>query len=283
MVDNILISKIINELPWGIRRRLEFIELKSYWEGRLNRKDLIDHFSISVPQASSDLRRYQEICPTNLKYDKSGKFYFPSPEFSPILTNPSPEYFLNQLTEMTSGRLEPSAAPIRFITPCYKVPFPTRSIDTDIFKSIINAISEKLSIRILYQSFSRPEPIWRWISPTTFGNDGFRWHVRAFCHEKNIFKDFVLGRILSLSGEKASRVSIEDDIEWNSEIEFLIVPHPGLNDSKKKMIELDYGMENGELRIVVNAAFVFYLKKRLGFFPGHEKKTARKTAYYSKK
>lgn len=271
-----LISNNLSELPWGVKRRLEFIELKIYWEGRLNRKDLMDHFRISVPQASSDLRKYQEIAPTNLKYDKSGKFYFPSPEFRPILTSPNPEHFLNQLTEMTSGRLEPSAAPIRFLTPCYKVPSPARSIDTAFFKSIINAISEKLAIRILYQSFSRPEPIWRWISPTTFGNDGFRWHVRAFCHEKNIFMDFVLGRILSLSGQKASEVSIEDDIEWNSEIEFVIVPHPELNESKKKMIELDYGMEKGELRIIVNAAFVFYLKKRLGFSPGHEQRPPEK-------
>lgn len=257
-------------LPWGVKRRLEFIESKIYWEGRLNRKDLIEHFNISVPQSSSDLRKYQEIAPTNLEYDKSGKFYFPSPDFRPILTNPTPEHFLNQLAEMTSGRLEPSAVPISFITPCYKLPFPTRSIDTDTFKKILKAIREDLAIYILYQSVSRPEPLWRWISPTTFGNDGFRWHVRAYCHRSNIFKDFVLGRILSLSDQKASDTTIKDDLAWNTEIEFIIIPHPELNEAKKKMFELDYGMTDGELRISVNGAFVEYLKKRLGFSPGHE-------------
>lgn len=263
-------------LPWGVKRRLEFIELKIYWEGRLNRKDLIDHFSISVPQASSDLSKYQQFAPNNLEYDKSGKFYFPSRSFHPKITKPTPEHFLNQLSEISSGRLKPSAVPISYLTQCYTVPSPSRAIDAKIFKRIINAISSKLAIQILYQSFSRPEPVWRWIAPTTFGNDGFRWHVRGYCHESNLFKDFVLGRILDIADQRPSDITIEDDVQWNSEIEFVITPHPKLNDSKKRMIELDYGMADGELRISVNGAFVFYLKKRLGFLPGHEEKDPNK-------
>lgn len=263
-------------LPWGVKRRLEFIELKIYWEGRLNRKDLIDHFNISVPQVSSDLSKYQELAPKNLEYDKSGKFYFPSRHFNPILTKPTPEHFLNQLAEMTSDRLSPSAVPINFLTQCYKVPFPSRSIDTNIFKSIIKALRENLAIHILYQSMSRPDPIWRWVAPTTFGNDGFRWHVRGYCHKSNIFKDFVLGRILELSDFRPSKISIKDDLQWNSEVEFIIVPHPKLDSYKKKSIELDYGMEDGELKLSVNGAFVYYLKQRLGFSPNHEEKDPNK-------
>jgi len=259
-------------LPWGVKRRLEFLELKIHWEGRLNRKDLIDHFNISVPQASSDLSKYQELAPNNLKYDKSGKFYFPSPEFQPILTNPTPEHFLDQLAELTSGRLEPSVVPISFITSCYRLPFPTRSIDMDTFREIIKAIRENYAVYILYQSVTRPEPLWRWISPTAFGNDGFRWHARAYCHRSNRFKDFVLGRILSLSNHKASDITVGDDLAWHTEIEFIIVPHPELTEPRKKMFELDYGMTDGELRISVNGAFVKYLKKRLGFSPGHERR-----------
>ena len=46
----------------------------------------------------------------------------------------------------------------------------------------------------------RPDPIWRRITPHAFGYDGFRWHVRAYCHLDNKFKDFLLPRILEVRG-----------------------------------------------------------------------------------
>ena len=60
-------------LNWGVERRLEFIEFKLFWEGHVNRGDLIDKFGISVNQASTDLNRYLGISPDNMGYDKSAK------------------------------------------------------------------------------------------------------------------------------------------------------------------------------------------------------------------
>ncbi len=267
-----MIFKKINSISWGVSRRLEFIEQKILWEERINRKDLMAHFRISVPQASSDLRMYQEFAPKNLEYDKSGKFYFPSPKFKPILINPSPEHYLNQLSEISSGRLDPSAVPISLLAPCYSIPFPERSIVPNVFRTIVKVIKNNIAIHIKYQSITRPNPVWRWISPTAFGNDGFRWHVRAFCHKTKLFKDFIFGRILEISGEKPTDISSEDDIFWNTQVDFIIAPHPNLKDSKKKTIEIDYGMVNSELKISVKGAFIFYFKKRFGFSIDHEKR-----------
>ena len=33
-------------VPWGVERRLEFIEFRLFWEGRVNRADLIDTFGV---------------------------------------------------------------------------------------------------------------------------------------------------------------------------------------------------------------------------------------------
>ena len=41
------------DLRWGIERRLEFIEFRLYWEGRVNRADLTSVFGISTVQASA--------------------------------------------------------------------------------------------------------------------------------------------------------------------------------------------------------------------------------------
>ena len=63
------------DLRWGVERRLEFIEFRLFWEGHVNRSDLIDSFGISVQQASTDLNRYLGLAPANMVYDKSGKAY----------------------------------------------------------------------------------------------------------------------------------------------------------------------------------------------------------------
>ncbi|MEO5366942.1 MAG: WYL domain-containing protein, partial [Magnetococcus sp. WYHC-3] len=57
------------ELSWGVERRMEFIEFRLFWEGRINRRDLIEQFGVSVPQATVDFKQYQERAPDNLLYD----------------------------------------------------------------------------------------------------------------------------------------------------------------------------------------------------------------------
>ncbi|MBC8270346.1 MAG: WYL domain-containing protein, partial [Rhodospirillaceae bacterium] len=59
------------DLRWVVERRLEFIEFRLFWEGHVNRSDLIDAFGISVNQASTDLNRYLGLAAENMVYDKS--------------------------------------------------------------------------------------------------------------------------------------------------------------------------------------------------------------------
>jgi hypothetical protein len=59
------------ELSWGVERRLEFIEFRLFWEGRVNRSDLMEVFGVSVNQASTDLNRYLGMAPNNMLYCRS--------------------------------------------------------------------------------------------------------------------------------------------------------------------------------------------------------------------
>ena len=70
-------------LKWGVGRRLEFIEFRLFWEGHVNRSDLIEAFGISVQQASTDLNRYQGLAAANMLYDKSAKAYVRGAVFKP--------------------------------------------------------------------------------------------------------------------------------------------------------------------------------------------------------
>ncbi len=68
-------DKARGELRWGVGKRLEFIEFRLFWEGRVNRSDLMEQFGISVNQASADLNRYIALAPENTVYDKSLRTY----------------------------------------------------------------------------------------------------------------------------------------------------------------------------------------------------------------
>src|SRR5882672_6036989 len=107
-------SELVIERPapksarWGQERRLEFIDFRLLWDGRINRGELVEFFGTSIQQASLDLARYMEIAPGNLEYDKSEKVYRATSKFRPALTPPDSQAFLNQLVGVTAGTLSPS-------------------------------------------------------------------------------------------------------------------------------------------------------------------------------
>lgn len=122
---------------------------------------------------------------------------------------------------------------------------------------------------------NRPDVTARWITPHALGFDGFRWHVRAYCHETDIFKDFLLGRILTVQQEQLHKVDRSLDTKWHCHVSIRIGPHPGLTDGQKRIIERDYGMEGGETTLQVRAALVFYFLRGLRLEPGDLDRPAR--------
>jgi predicted DNA-binding transcriptional regulator YafY len=255
-------QKVIKK--WEIRQRLEFIETRLFWDGRLNRADLVNFFSVSIIQASKDIGRYLEIAPGNMDYDGSNKFYFRSQNFKPIFTQPSAEKYLLGLQALSSDQSDVKNVLWGQIPDVSIVPTPSRKIATDVLRILLSAIREKGDLEVLYQSMSRSEPIWRWVSPHAFSFDGLRWHCRAFCHEDEVFKDFLIARIMEVGKTRRGTVNHLLDREWNELEEIIIGPHPGLSATQKKVIESDYGMVDGRLNLCVRKASVFYFLKRLG-------------------
>lgn len=244
------------KLRWGLGQRLEFIESKLVWEGRINRGDLVDTFGVSVPQASSDLKQYQERAPENIEYDASAKCYVATADLSPVFESSSADAFLDDL--LTGSGRRTSAFSVGFVPP------PKRSLKPKVLERVARAIASREQIHVRYQSISGKGKEWRWIAPHAFGFDWFRWHTRAFCVRDQKFKDFVIARILEVKEATASEVEPEQDCEWNTELVLVIGPHPGLSEDQRKAIELDYGMTNGRAHLTVREAMAYYVKQRLG-------------------
>ncbi|MEW9305468.1 WYL domain-containing protein [Labrys neptuniae] len=251
-------------LKWGVERRLEFIEFRLYWEGGVNRSDIIEAFDVSVPQASKDLTLYQERAPHNAIYDKSAKRYIASNEFQPCFLKPDAGQYLNQLRSVAEGILTSSEAWIAHFPPYAGPPVPARGVNNDTLRTVLAAVRQGQAVEIKYQSLSSDDPRWRWIAPHAIGFDGFRWHSRAFCEVGKSFKDFLLSRIIEVRSIRPSEVSPEDDTDWNEFITLEIGPHPELSESQKRIIALDYGMRAGRAQIQVRKALRYYALRRLG-------------------
>lgn len=249
---------------WGQDRRLAFIDFRLRWEGKINRSDLTDCFGISIPQASLDIARYTELAPDNLQYDRSSRVYLATENFRALLAETQPEHYLNELLAGTNGGEKTEASFIGWHPSLDAAPRPGRAVDADVLASVLKAIREISALKIVYQSVSRPEPNSRTISPHALAYDGFRWHVRAFCHSRQQFRDFVLGRIIEIQGMEPAGALADQDIAWNTLLTLVLAPNPRLSSGGQRAIELDYGMIDGEVQLTCRHALLFYTLKRLG-------------------
>ncbi len=252
-------------LRWGAEQRLEFIEFRLFWEGWVNRSDITARFGVSVPQASNDLTQYREIAPTNIRYDSSEKRYLPTPEFCPILLKPNAERYLAQLKAISEDVIAPSDTWIAELPDVGVTPVPTRRVQPYALRQFLTAVRTKRSIAIEYQSMNdvRPDPIWREITPHAFGSDGLRWHLRAYCHIENVFKDFIISRCLQIGQMGEPLADPAKDSDWSTFFEVILIPNPKLSTAQRTTIQRDYGMQDGRCVLRVRRALLYYLDKRL--------------------
>lgn len=263
-------------LKWGVGRRLEFIEFRLFWEGSINRADLVDAFGVSVPQASKDLTLYQERAPGNMEYDTRAKRYVAAEKFVLRFLEPDPYIYLSQLRSVAEGAVPASDSWIAALPSADVALTPRRDIDIAVLRKILDASREGVSIDVFYQSMNkvRPDPIWRRITPHAFGYDGFRWHARAYCHLEHKFKDFLLPRILEVGSQGEPGEAGEQDWLWNNFFDVVIGPHPALTESQKKVVTKDYGLDQGNGVLSVRYAMLFYVLKRLGLLGDAAKQSA---------
>ena len=249
---------------WGQERRLEFIEFRLQWEGRVNRSDLVEFFGISVPQASIDFARYREMAPDNAVYDILERAYIASKSFAPVLLKASTDDYLTRLWAVVSGVESENSSFLGWKPTTSLVQEPARAVDHDVLRAMLAALKDRRIVRITYESISGSGTTCRNVTPHALGFNGSRWHVRAYCHEKNDFRDFVLGRVRHAEVKGASAVDPKSDADWHNMIEAVIVPHPELSETQRKIVEGDYCMKDGKLVLRVQEALLFYNLEHLG-------------------
>lgn len=249
---------------WSVERRLEFIDFRLYWEGQINRSDIAERFDVSVPQASKDIKKYQEFAPKNLDYDHRVKKYFAAQAFKPAFLTPDSEAYLWQMRDDISVMSGIDGAWLPNLPSHDIVRMPRRNVAPEILQKVVSAVKHEKAIEIFYQSMSSEKPAWRVVSPHTFAFDGMRWHVRAYCYNSKVYKDFLLSRIQKTRDIEDKMCPELPDIVWNTYFTLILKPHPKLTESQSKAVALDYEMKEDRLYMNIRLALLYYYLRRLG-------------------
>lgn len=237
------------QLPTSVRQRLMHIERCLFWKGEVQRADLVDTFEVTTVQAAKDFRLYMESFPDKMVYNHSRRRYVPQPAFSPALIRPDT---LDEFAAIPSAKV-----------PVSRWPLPLRRASSEVLLAMVEAVRERRKIEVQYQSMTGQAPEWRWLSPHAFASDAERWHVRAFCHTRCEFRDFVLGRILATRAVAANDIDPAADAEWNTSVEVLVTPNPRLETEQRQAIAAEYQLPDDlELTLKLRASMLFYVKAK---------------------
>ncbi|AIS93878.1 WYL domain protein [Burkholderia thailandensis MSMB59] len=262
----------VESLGYVQRERLAYIDFRLYFMGEIGRPDLGGRFGVAPAGATRDLALYREIAPQNIEFDSSSKTYRIGCGFTPIFEH-SPQRVLSALSLGFGDGVKGDSQPL---LPC-ESPAVLSSPQMAVLAQVCRAIHAKRPIAFRYHSMSNGESE-RVIVPFALVDTGLRWHVRAFDRKTDEFRDFVLTRIEApklLDEEAMTNERPDNDIQWTRIVELDLVPHPRL--SRPEIVRMDYGMQDGSIRMRVRAAVAGYMLLHWGVdaSPDHSLKEER--------
>ncbi len=257
----------LNQLKWDVRQRLVLLETTLLMVGWIRIQAIMDTFGISRAQASKDFQYYQIVRPSNLKYNKSAKYYEVGNDFVPLLLTGKTSELLSVFHTphtpnppvLSLSAYQPNAAAISPLD---------REIDLNVFRLVSCAAYNHQKIQVRYQSLTQSEPQNRVLSPHTLVFSGYRWHIRAYSDHHQQYRDFVLARIKGMP-ELINETGIpeSEDNDWHTEVPIIIGVHPDLPDNHKQVIAEDYGMTNNQIAVNIRGALVNYFLKLMHLEP----------------
>lgn len=232
------------------RERLFFVDFLAFFTGQVTRRDLVARFGISEPAATKDLSLYGELAPGMLQYDLKQKCYV----F--LAGKPSFTHDVDQSLHSLAGEraIAIDASHAKRLPSWVNISI-KRKMPVELVAAITRCMYRGRTMIARYSSISSGERE-RMLSPLALVNDGLRWHLRCFDHEKSLFQDYNLARFTAVKEGDRSNVALENDLQWKQEVILKLVPHPKAD--HPETIRLDYDIPGPEKCVTLRACLVGY-------------------------
>lgn len=244
----------INELSLAQKERLAFIDFNLQFFGKVSRAELITRFKTGLAASTRDFAAYRQIAEHNLALDHSSKQYWRTAEFEPLF-----EFSADSILQSVSkGFSDGITAPVQPSQQCFEA---TQLIHPNIhiIAALMRAIHNQKTCTVSYVSPSSGQGE-RVLSPHAIINNGHRWHVRAYDHKSQAFRDFVCTRFVAVNVDNQA-IDIEHsasaDTQFNRMVSLVLIVHPDIK--HPRAIEMDYAMHNKERVMRVRAALAAYI------------------------
>jgi len=258
-------EKMLMDVKWATRQRLQYIEIMAFYTGVVTRSDVAKAFGISDPAATKDLKLYGDLAPGNLVYTQSVFGFVPAPDFRPLFADLSPAAVLPLFAANMAVAGGPYGQDSLYGLPTAALPLPARLPGAEVLAQITRAIHGRRKLRVSYRSLSdREREESRILEPHALVDTGLRWHVRAYSEATYDFRDFVLSRFVAAEClEEAAESGAEHDEDWVEMVTLQLGPHAGLDAKKRDSLLLDYGAGGDVIEIHVRRALIGYVLQRL--------------------
>jgi len=200
------------------------------WEGELRNSRLQDLLNLASVQVSRLIRHLREAYPGLLINDTTSKRWVLA-DRSRLPSTPNIDAYLRFTEDNDSSASEWLVdSRLSFASP-----------DPLIFANVRAACVSSRGLQVNYRSMSSPEGKLRLIFPHSMIRLGRRWHVRAWCCERQDYRDFNLGRMrdLLMTDTQADHENPKDHA-WHTWVDLHIGAHRDLSPAHQILIKEEY-------------------------------------------
>lgn len=246
-----------------LRKKYEYIETRLLWDEGITANELASIFSVSRQVAQKVINRYRQSYPYQMIYDPQLKRHVARQTFEPVFVRKDAKLFLDYLRGQSLGmyyKEEEDWVDIEITDINQKLQTELETLNT---KIVLTALRRQKSVAIEYlkKKDVSEDTMFRIISPNHLIFAKNRYHIRAYCHMKKAYLDFVLSNIITAEFSSEEWVSSIDDIEWNEMITIKLKPNPELPEAMRNAIIKRYKTQNGIREITCRKALAYYIKK----------------------
>lgn len=243
--------------------KFAFIETCLYWGKSLSANRLAIAFGLKRQTAQHFIDRYKREVSHDFIYNRTQKRLEPTSHFAPRFISTEPARYLDSLRgETLVGRYMELPTPNDLQVTDLSSQL-QHKLRTETVQTLISALQSQRVVQIRYQSKAMLTPEPTLLSPHSLVYAGHRYHIRAYCHYNEDFRDFVLSRFIEVEETREAWVSSKEDKNWNTYPLLCFAPHPQLNEQAQKALEFDYPLEDGVLKIRTRQALCQYVRREL--------------------